>query len=119
MNFNDMWTLRRSEEETHSLLVMTKKDQTMVFQTGAILEELKKEECGLATNAKTIFCATIGNGKYIVQVLPRAVVLVDMDTQETIQNKPFDLSGQIIQGWGRKPIFKAKDGITFASKMTN
>merc|ERR1712037_786533 len=58
MNFNDMWTLRRSEDETHSLLVMTKKDQTMVFQTGAILEELKKEECGLATNAKTIFCTS-------------------------------------------------------------
>jgi cleavage and polyadenylation specificity factor subunit 1 len=113
MNFNDMWTLRRSEDETHSLLVMTKKDQTMVFQTGAILEELKKEECGLATNAKTIFCSTIGNGKYIVQVLPRAVVLVDMDTQETIQNKPFDLSGQIVQAVACDPFV-----VILASKGT-
>lgn len=97
-NYNDMWTLKRKTENQHSLLVMTKKDQTMVFKTGSILEELKKEDCGLATNAKTIFCSTLGDGRYIVQVLPRAVVLVDHETQETLQNMPFDLNGQIIQG---------------------
>merc|ERR1712037_657782 len=55
MNFNDMWTLRRSEDETHSLLVMTKKDQTMVFQTGAILEELKKRRMRIGDKCKDDF----------------------------------------------------------------
>ena len=96
-NYNDMWTLSDGDNEHHSLLVITKKDQTMVFKTGANIEELKKDDCGLATTARTIFCSTMAGGKYIVQVLPRAVILVVHATQEKLQHMPIDLDGQIVE----------------------
>ena len=96
-NYNDMWTLTDGKGEHNSLLVITKKDQTMVFKTGANIEELKREDCGLATNARTIFCSTMQSGKYIVQVLPRAVLLIVQETQEKLQHMPIDLDGQIVE----------------------
>lgn len=36
-------------------------------------------------------------GKYIVQVLPRAVLLVVHETQEKLQHMPIDLDGQIVE----------------------
>ena len=33
-NYNDMWTLSIDQNSFNSLLVITKKDQTMVFKTG-------------------------------------------------------------------------------------
>ena len=56
----------------------------MVFKTGANIEEVKRDDCGLATTARTIFCSTMAGGKYIVQVLPRAVILVRHENQEKL-----------------------------------
>ena len=69
----------------------------MIFKTGAQIEELKREDCGLSTTAKTIFCCTMSNGLYIIQVLPRAVILVQQQTQEKLQHMPMDLDGMIVQ----------------------
>jgi len=103
-NYNDMWTLNDNKSEFNSLLVITKKDQTMIFKTGAQIEELKREDCGLSTTAKTIFCCTMSNGLYIIQVLPRAVILVQQQTQEKLQHMPMDLDGMIIQASSSDPF---------------
>ena len=96
-NYADMWTLNDEQGKHHTLLVITKKDQTMVFKTGANIEELKRDDCGLATTARTIFCSTMAGGRYIVQVLPRAVILVVQATQQKLQHMPIDLDGQIVE----------------------
>jgi hypothetical protein len=65
--------------------------------SGANIEELKHEDCGLATTSRTVFCSTMADGKYIVQVLPRAVILVGHESQEKLQHMPIDLDGQIVE----------------------
>ena len=101
--YNDMWTLSKSEDLT-SLLVITKKDQTKVFKTGSSIEELKREECGLSTTARTVYCGTLNNGDYIVQVLPRAVILVNHENQEKLQHLPIDLDGVIAEAASCDPF---------------
>ena len=69
----------------------------MVFKTGANIEELKQDDCGLSTTARTVFCSTMAGGKYIVQVLPRAVILVRHANQEKLQHMPIVSDGQIVE----------------------
>ena len=100
--YTDMWTLTNKNELT-SHFVITKKDQTKIFKTGSSIEELKREECGLSTTARTVYCSTLNNGDYIVQVLPRAVILVNHSTQEKLQHLPIDLDGVISEAASSDP----------------
>ena len=76
----------------------------MIFKTGSQIEELKREDCGLSTTAKTIYCCTLSNGQYIIQVLPRAVILVQQETQEKLQHMPMDLDGLIVEASSSDPF---------------
>ena len=102
--YNDMWTLNDNESEYNSLLVITKKDETMIFKTGSQIEQLKRDECGLTTADKTVYCCTMNNGSYIIQVLPRAVILVDQNNQQKLQNMPIALDGVIVESASSDPF---------------
>ena len=49
----------------------------MVFKTGANIEEMKKEDCGLATNARTILCSTMQVGFVLARIFNFSVTWVN------------------------------------------
>ena len=53
-NYQDMWTLKDGEDHgRHSLLVLTRKDATMIFKTGKEIVQL--ENSGMTTSVRTLY----------------------------------------------------------------
>lgn len=78
-----MWTLYGGddgandglEDEPHALLILGRQEGTMVLQTGQEIMEL--DQSGFATQGPTVFATNIGNDKFIVQVTPMSVHLLE------------------------------------------
>ena len=54
-------------EKTHSLLIMSRDDASMILQTGQEIMELDKS--GFLTAETTIAAGNLGSNRYVVQVL--------------------------------------------------
>lgn len=113
----DMWTVISSEKKTeedsvegdsgdkeqskpdqeedgkrHGFLILSREDTTMILQTGQEIMEL--DTSGFATQGSTVFAGNIGDNKYIIQVSPLGIRLLEGVNQ--IHFIPVDLGSPII-----------------------
>uniref|UniRef100_A0A3Q1FIY4 Cleavage and polyadenylation specificity factor subunit 1 n=1 Tax=Acanthochromis polyacanthus TaxID=80966 RepID=A0A3Q1FIY4_9TELE len=113
---HDMWTVISSEvkeekkEETekeeekkteppleddakkHGFLILSREDSTMILQTGQEIMEL--DTSGFATQGPTVFAGNIGDNKYIIQVSPMGLRLLEGVRQ--LHFIPVDLGSPIV-----------------------
>ncbi|KAK2503085.1 hypothetical protein MC885_018772 [Smutsia gigantea] len=114
----DMWTViapvRKEQEETpkgegaeqetsapeedddgrrHGFLILSREDSTMILQTGQEIMEL--DTSGFATQGPTVFAGNIGDSRYIVQVSPLGIRLLEGVNQ--LHFIPVDLGSPIVQ----------------------
>nr|XP_020739769.1 cleavage and polyadenylation specificity factor subunit 1 isoform X5 [Odocoileus virginianus texanus] len=114
----DMWTViapvRKEQEETlkgegtepepgapeaeddgrrHGFLILSREDSTMILQTGQEIMEL--DTSGFATQGPTVFAGNIGDNRYIVQVSPLGIRLLEGVNQ--LHFIPVDLGSPIVQ----------------------
>uniref|UniRef100_A0A4W3GPJ6 Cleavage and polyadenylation specificity factor subunit 1 n=1 Tax=Callorhinchus milii TaxID=7868 RepID=A0A4W3GPJ6_CALMI len=112
---HDMWTViasEKKEEKTdgekmeketkevtpeddvrqHGFLILSREDSTMILQTGQEIMEL--DASGFATQGPTIFAGNIGDNKYIVQVSPLGIRLLEGVNQ--LHFIPVDLGSPIL-----------------------
>uniref|UniRef100_A0A3Q4BZK8 Cleavage and polyadenylation specificity factor subunit 1 n=1 Tax=Mola mola TaxID=94237 RepID=A0A3Q4BZK8_MOLML len=107
---HDMWTVISSEEEKekeeeekteppleddmkkHGFLILSREDSTMILQTGQEIMEL--DTSGFATQGPTVFAGNIGDNKYIIQVSPMGIRLLEGVTQ--LHFIPVDLGSPIV-----------------------
>ncbi|XP_031803231.1 cleavage and polyadenylation specificity factor subunit 1 [Sarcophilus harrisii] len=114
----DMWTviapLRKEEDETtkgegpeqepsspeteddgkrHGFLILSREDSTMILQTGQEIMEL--DTSGFATQGPTVYAGNIGDNRYIVQVSPLGIRLLEGVNQ--LHFIPVDLGSPIVQ----------------------
>ncbi|XP_064124324.1 cleavage and polyadenylation specificity factor subunit 1 isoform X1 [Loxodonta africana] len=114
----DMWTViapvRKEEDETpkgegveqepstpeaeeegkrHGFLILSREDSTMILQTGQEIMEL--DTSGFATQGPTVFAGNIGDNRYIVQVSPLGIRLLEGVNQ--LHFIPVDLGSPIVQ----------------------
>ncbi|XP_046842270.1 cleavage and polyadenylation specificity factor subunit 1-like isoform X2 [Xenia sp. Carnegie-2017] len=100
----DMWTVtshepKENENESdedesvnddgfanHSFLILSRKDSSMVLRTEQEIMEL--DHSGFSTQHPTVCAANLGEGRYILQVTPMGVRLLDGINQ--IQHIPMD-----------------------------
>ena len=68
-----MWTVLGAPDRslpdadlTHSFLILSRADSTMILQTGNEINEL--DSSGFYTSGPTIYTGNLGENKYIVQV---------------------------------------------------
>uniref|UniRef100_A0A8D0CIQ8 Cleavage and polyadenylation specificity factor subunit 1 n=1 Tax=Scleropages formosus TaxID=113540 RepID=A0A8D0CIQ8_SCLFO len=111
---HDMWTViytEKEEEESetpsetpleptdvedknkHGFLILSREDSTMILQTGQEIMEL--DTSGFATQGPTVFAGNIGDNKYIIQVSPMGIRLLEGVTQ--LHFIPVDLGSPIVQ----------------------
>ncbi|CAH1778692.1 unnamed protein product [Owenia fusiformis] len=64
----------KSDDDSHAFLILSREDSTMILQTGQEIMEL--ENSGFNTISPTIFAGNLGNNKYILQVSPSEVRLL-------------------------------------------
>uniref|UniRef100_T1J479 Cleavage and polyadenylation specificity factor subunit 1 n=1 Tax=Strigamia maritima TaxID=126957 RepID=T1J479_STRMM len=79
-------------DNSHSFLILSRNDSSMILQTGQEINEL--DHSGFSTQAPTVFAGNIGNNKYIVQVSPMGVRLLEGVNQ--IQHIPLDVGSPIV-----------------------
>uniref|UniRef100_A0A4W6BU51 Cleavage and polyadenylation specificity factor subunit 1 n=1 Tax=Lates calcarifer TaxID=8187 RepID=A0A4W6BU51_LATCA len=91
---HDMWTEGEKEKEEkekeeeekaeppleddtkkHGFLILSREDSTMILQTGQEIMEL--DTSGFATQGPTVFAGNIGDNKYIIQVSPMGIRLLE------------------------------------------
>uniref|UniRef100_A0A8C5FCA4 Cleavage and polyadenylation specificity factor subunit 1 n=1 Tax=Gadus morhua TaxID=8049 RepID=A0A8C5FCA4_GADMO len=105
---HDMWTVISNEEEQgakeeekpaaeedkkkHGFLILSREDSTMILQTGQEIMEL--DTSGFATQGPTVFAGNIGDNKYIIQVSPMGIRLLEGVTQ--LHFIPVDLGSPIV-----------------------
>uniref|UniRef100_A0A7N6FLA2 Cleavage and polyadenylation specificity factor subunit 1 n=1 Tax=Anabas testudineus TaxID=64144 RepID=A0A7N6FLA2_ANATE len=108
---HDMWTVISSEKEEkekeedekteppleddskkHGFLILSREDSTMILQTGQEIMEL--DTSGFATQGPTVFAGNIGDNKYIIQVSPMGIRLLEGVTQ--LHFIPVDLGSPIV-----------------------
>uniref|UniRef100_A0A3Q3EBP1 Cleavage and polyadenylation specificity factor subunit 1 n=1 Tax=Labrus bergylta TaxID=56723 RepID=A0A3Q3EBP1_9LABR len=109
---HDMWTVISNEKEKeekeeegekteapleddtkkHGFLILSREDSTMILQTGQEIMEL--DTSGFATQGPTVFAGNIGNNKYIIQVSPMGIRLLEGVTQ--LHFIPVDLGSPIV-----------------------
>uniref|UniRef100_A0A671UPB0 Cleavage and polyadenylation specificity factor subunit 1 n=1 Tax=Sparus aurata TaxID=8175 RepID=A0A671UPB0_SPAAU len=109
---HDMWTVisnevkedkkKEVEERTepqleddtkkHGFLILSREDSTMILQTGQEIMEL--DTSGFATQGPTVFAGNIGDNKYIIQVSPMGIRLLEGVTQ--LHFIPVDLGSPIV-----------------------
>nr|KAI8762317.1 cleavage and polyadenylation specificity factor subunit 1 [Biomphalaria glabrata] len=77
--------------EGHSFLVLSKRDSSMVLQTGKEINEL--DHSGFSTQTSTVYVDNIGDKQYILQVTPASMRLLEGIKQ--IQHIPVDLGSSI------------------------
>ncbi|XP_008551779.2 cleavage and polyadenylation specificity factor subunit 1 [Microplitis demolitor] len=113
----DMWTVispssydqqNREIEAIHSFLILSNIDSTMILQTGQEINEV--DQSGFSTQSTTVFAGNLGNNRYIVQVNPMGVRLMQGTNQ--IQHMPLDLGCPIIYASCADPyvVLLAEDG---------
>ncbi|XP_064410026.1 cleavage and polyadenylation specificity factor subunit 1 isoform X2 [Latimeria chalumnae] len=76
----------------HGFLILSREDSTMILQTGQEIMEL--DTSGFATQGPTIFAGNIGDNKYIVQVSPLGIRLLEGVNQ--LHFIPVDLGSPIV-----------------------
>eukprot|EP00058_Branchiostoma_floridae_P027042 XP_002612533.1 hypothetical protein BRAFLDRAFT_120973 [Branchiostoma floridae] len=74
---------------SHGFLILSREDSTMVLQTGKEIMEL--DHSGFSTQGPTVYAGNIGNNKYIIQVSPYGIRLLQGVKQ--LQHLPFDSKG--------------------------
>uniref|UniRef100_A0A8C3ALU5 Cleavage and polyadenylation specificity factor subunit 1 n=1 Tax=Cyclopterus lumpus TaxID=8103 RepID=A0A8C3ALU5_CYCLU len=112
---HDMWTVISNEEKEevaaeeeeevektdppleddtkkHGFLILSREDSTMILQTGQEIMEL--DTSGFATQGPTVFAGNIGDNKYIIQVSPMGIRLLEGVTQ--LHFIPVDLGSPIV-----------------------
>ncbi|XP_063777126.1 cleavage and polyadenylation specificity factor subunit 1 isoform X2 [Pseudophryne corroboree] len=83
------------EEEAksrHGFLILSREDSTMILQTGQEIMEL--DNSGFSTQGPTVYAGNIGDNKYIVQVSPLGIRLLEGVTQ--LHFIPVDLGSPIV-----------------------
>lgn len=80
------------EGQRHGFLILSREDSTMILQTGQEIMEL--DTSGFATQGPTIFAGNIGDGRYIVQVSPLGVRLLEGVNQ--LHFVPVDLGSPLV-----------------------
>uniref|UniRef100_A0A8C2IBV1 Cleavage and polyadenylation specificity factor subunit 1 n=1 Tax=Cyprinus carpio TaxID=7962 RepID=A0A8C2IBV1_CYPCA len=103
---HDMWTVIYCEEKPekkheqtvaddknkHGFLILSREDSTMILQTGQEIMEL--DTSGFATQGPTVYAGNIGDNKYIIQVSPMGIRLLEGVTQ--LHFIPVDLGSPIV-----------------------
>ncbi|XP_058233141.1 cleavage and polyadenylation specificity factor subunit 1 isoform X2 [Hemibagrus wyckioides] len=80
------------EKNKHGFLILSREDSTMILQTGQEIMEL--DTSGFATQGPTVYAGNIGDNKYIIQVSPMGIRLLEGVTQ--LHFIPVDLGSPII-----------------------
>ncbi|XP_053531243.1 cleavage and polyadenylation specificity factor subunit 1 isoform X1 [Ictalurus punctatus] len=80
------------EKNKHGFLILSREDSTMILQTGQEIMEL--DTSGFATQGPTLYAGNIGDNKYIIQVSPMGIRLLEGVTQ--LHFIPVDLGSPII-----------------------
>uniref|UniRef100_A0AAR2JQV9 RSE1/DDB1/CPSF1 second beta-propeller domain-containing protein n=1 Tax=Pygocentrus nattereri TaxID=42514 RepID=A0AAR2JQV9_PYGNA len=81
------------EKNKHGFLILSREDSTMILQTGQEIMEL--DTSGFATQGPTVYAGNIGENKYIIQVSPMGIRLLEGVTQ--VHFIPVDLGSPIVQ----------------------
>lgn len=76
---------------SHAFLVLSRRDSSMVLQTGSEINEL--DNSGFSTQSSTVFVGNLGNCRYILQVSPSSMRLLEGIKQ--IQHIPVDLGSSL------------------------
>ncbi|NXN95197.1 CPSF1 factor, partial [Rhinopomastus cyanomelas] len=84
----------RSNKRHHGFLILSREDSTMILQTGQEIMEL--DTSGFATQGPTVFAGNIGDGRYIVQVSPLGIRLLEGVNQ--LHFIPVDLGSPLVHG---------------------
>lgn len=92
----DMWTVCSAQEEQtrpgeHAFLILSRKDSSMVLQTGLEINEL--DTSGFCTSGATIFAGNLGGNKYVVQVTQDSIRL--LQHSDLVQCLPLDLGSPL------------------------
>ncbi|XP_030644756.1 cleavage and polyadenylation specificity factor subunit 1 [Chanos chanos] len=80
------------EKNKHGFLILSREDSTMILQTGQEIMEL--DTSGFATQGPTVFAGNIGDNKYIIQVSPMGIRLLEGVIQ--LHFIPVDLGSPIV-----------------------
>ncbi|XP_043925808.1 cleavage and polyadenylation specificity factor subunit 1 [Protopterus annectens] len=83
---------QEEDGKRHGFLILSREDTTMILQTGQEIMEL--DTSGFATQGPTVFAGNIGDNKYIVQVSPLAIRLLEGVNQ--VHFIPVDMGSPII-----------------------
>ncbi|NXN15114.1 CPSF1 factor, partial [Indicator maculatus] len=78
--------------QRHGFLILSREDSTMILQTGQEIMEL--DTSGFATQGPTVFAGNIGDNRYIVQVSPLGIRLLEGVNQ--LHFIPVDLGSPIV-----------------------
>lgn len=80
------------DPKRHGFLILSREESTMILQTGQEIMEL--DTSGFATQGPTVFAGNIGENKYIIQVSPMGIRLLEGVTQ--LHFIPVDLGSPIV-----------------------
>ncbi|XP_077446808.1 cleavage and polyadenylation specificity factor subunit 1 [Stigmatopora argus] len=80
------------DAKRHGFLILSREDSTMILKTGQEIMEL--DTSGFATQGTTVFAGNIGDNKYIIQVSPMGIRLLEGVTQ--LHFIPVDLGSPIV-----------------------
>ncbi|PVD20429.1 hypothetical protein C0Q70_18584 [Pomacea canaliculata] len=75
----------------HAFLILSRNDSSMVLQTGQEINEL--DHSGFSTTTRTLHVANLGGRKYILQVSPTTIRLLEGVNQ--LQHIPIDIGSPI------------------------
>ncbi|KAK7115084.1 hypothetical protein V1264_001025 [Littorina saxatilis] len=75
----------------HAYLVLSRNDSSMILQTGQEINEL--DHSGFSTTTRTLCVANLGGRKYVLQVSPSTIHLLEGVTQ--LQHIPLDIGSPI------------------------
>ncbi|XP_050992244.1 cleavage and polyadenylation specificity factor subunit 1 [Labeo rohita] len=80
------------DKNKHGFLILSREDSTMILQTGQEIMEL--DTSGFATQGPTVYAGNIGDNKYIIQVSPMGIRLLEGVNQ--LHFIPVDLGSPIV-----------------------
>ena len=101
-NCIDMWTVIGDSDVTdgHAFLILSRAESTMILHTGEEINEL--DQSGFFVQGPTIYAGNIGENKYIIQITPHSVHLLNgTDLLQTLSLE--DLASPIIQATSADP----------------
>ncbi|XP_036411332.1 cleavage and polyadenylation specificity factor subunit 1 [Megalops cyprinoides] len=81
------------DKNKHGFLILSREDSTMILQTGQEIMEL--DTSGFATQGPTVYAGNIGDNKYIIQVSPMGIRLLEGVAQ--LHFIPVDLGSPVVQ----------------------